>query len=735
MVITLLKTRNPPKTRQYLTHLFCLADLTMIPNLVIWSFLVSLAFTPAPVFPATFTTIRVPLSIAPIVSIPRPDSLDEEVTSNPELYARATIYDNFNASVIHDLDGVLNTSISSVISNILLLKERGLLQVDRLTAFNCTTWCLDLPISEITRVTGKTMENLKGNPDPVTVLEMHNAIVGTLEDVYCFDMVLIEKSLNMSSKFLLESQWALFVPQIVIQAVQCRANSLGVNATELAELLRTDLATLYGYTLDNLNNTFFQNFLQLQVRKNLFETRTLDDAYAIAELTEAQGEGKTMLFFAGARTSSINFNLRDLQILYDWQKPQLFAIENIPLSSYLSQCSVITSNSLLAVSTLLFGQGATEPTCNVAYVLSRSLNEVEGKFNALTAVETRNSLYIFMTATSISSWFVMDDILQLVINEGIWVEIPLASHVASAASQSTSFIKTCSLPEVIASLKNSNVTGTLGPLLEINNPAFRNLLLTTYGYSYNELISLTKAPLSQLSNLPVVELHAIILGALVDRYSISNLSLLLDVPGEVDMHVLSTLPSFEWSRAVIAVIQASFAHAADALSLNLAAGSRIVVTNQADGNPTILVNRSRVYFSPRVNTSTLATCLLGRNETDIYAMPLPEYHTLFSINIIPIVEGKITIETTAFEDLLAENNLVLRQIWNRTVAEVVAQYTGLTAQQLGCLYGWNQFFLDFINEITWGNVSAFRLCGAYEKCALHQILVQLLTAPTVNCCK
>ncbi|CAB3990261.1 Hypothetical predicted protein [Paramuricea clavata] len=185
----------------------------------------------------------------------------------------------------------------------------------------------------------------------------------------------------MSSTILLEDQWALFVQEIVKKAVQCRAKTFGVSVSEMAELLHTDMATLYGYTLDNLTNTFFPNFLLLQARKNLFETRSLDTSYVVAGLTQAQGAAETMLYF-------------------------------------LLVCSVKTSNSLLAVSKLLFGQGATEPTCNVAYVLSRSLNEVEAKFNALTAVEFRNSPYIFITVTNITRWFVMDDILQLVTNEG-----------------------------------------------------------------------------------------------------------------------------------------------------------------------------------------------------------------------------------------------------------------------------------------------------------------------------
>ena len=705
----------------------------MITTLVICSFLALIAFTPSPVFTATFTSIRVPLSIAPIDGIPRPDDDDSDINDDPELYSKATIYDDLTLSQIYDLNRVLTSTTSVLISSVFVLRERDILVVDDLTAYNCTRWCLNLPISEITRVTGRTMENLKGNPDRITMLDIHNHIVETMEDIYCFNMTAIEQTLNMSSTIVLENEWALFVPLIVSEAVKCRADILGVTVSELAELLRTDLSTLNGYTLQEITDIFFPKFLLLQARKNVFETRSLDQAYASAGLTSAQGEAQTMLSFAGG--SSINFNLRDLEILYDWPKPQLFAIENIPLLSYLSQCSVITSNSLLAVSTVLFGQGATEPTCDVAYVLSRSLNEVEVKYNAVTAIENRNSLNIFMTATNISSWFTMDGILQLAIDEGIWIEIPSVNHVALAAGQTTAFIKTCSLPEVIASLKNLNGTGAFGPFRELNNPTYRNLLLSTYGYSYNELVSLTQTPSTTLSNLPVVNLHAIILEALVDRYSISNLPLLLAVPGVVDMNVLSTLPSFEWSRIVRAVIEASFAHVADALSVNLAGGGHIAVTDQDDGNPSIEINPSAVYFSPRITTSTVATCLLGRNEADVYALSLPNYHTLFSEDIIPIVRGKITIESTPLENLLAADNLVLRQVWNRTVADVVAQYTGLTVQQLGCLYGWNQDFLDFINGTTWGDVSAFRLCSDYETMTLHRILVQLSTAPVVNCCE
>ena len=697
-------------------------DRTLISNLVMWNFFVFIAFTPSPVFTATFTTIRVPLSIAPIIGIPRPDIDDVVVARSPELYNKSTIYDL--TSALRNSNIVLESTVSNVISNAFALKERGTLIVDDLTAYNCTRWCVDLPIQEITRVTGKTVENLKGNPDGITVLEMHNAIVKTMEDIHCFNMTVIENSLNMSSQFLLESQWALFATQIVMHSVKCRADFLGVNVSELAELLRTDLTRLFSYTLEEITDIFFPNFLWLQSRKNVFETRSLDQAYEQAGLSPAQGAAKTMLSFAD--DSSISFSLRDLEILYDWQKPQLFAIGNIPLSSYLSPCFLLSSNSLFSVSSELFGNVTAGPTCNVAYVLSRSLSEVEANFNALTAVEAKNSLYIFMTTTNISSWFRMDDILQLLIEEGVWVEIPSVGQVASAANQTAAFIKTCSLPEVIASLRNSNKTGALTPFREINNPTFRNLLLNTYGYSYNELISLTEAPLEQLSSLPVVNLHAIILEALVDRYSISNLPLVLGIPGVVDMHILSTLPSFEWSRIVRSVVQASFAHVADALSVDLSAGNHIAVIDQADGNPSIHINPSAIYFSPRIiNTSTLATCLLGRNEIDINSMQLPEYHRLFSVNTTPIILGKITFERISFENLLAADNLVLWQVWNETVADVVFQYAGLTVGELGCLYGWDELFLELIAVTVWRSVSESVLCSEYEKSTLYKILIEL----------
>ena len=165
---------------------------------------------------------------------------------------------------------------------------------------------------------GKNYGNLKGNPDRITMLDMQNLIVQTLENIYCFNMTVIEQRLNMSAQVVLEHQWALFVPEIVREAVQCRANILGVTVSELAELLRTDVSTLLDYTLDDITNIFFPNFVSLQARKNIFESRALFQAYALAGLTIDQGQAETMLFYAGHSTIAFNFHSPNLTIRVRW---------------------------------------------------------------------------------------------------------------------------------------------------------------------------------------------------------------------------------------------------------------------------------------------------------------------------------------------------------------------------------------------------------------------------------
>ena len=702
----------------------------MIYSHVIWCVLLLTVCNLKVASTANFTVIKVPLFLSPMVDVPRPDEYDQEIDTNLELYSKATIYDDYFYSV-YELPQILDNQIRTVIFDLGVLLVRGSLTISDLKVYNCTRWCHYVDISEVTRVTGKTEAMLKGDP-PITVLEMHNAVVATLEDIYCFNMSALETKLGMKSTNVTEKEWSLFVPEIIKAAIQCRADILSVNTSELAELLRENLAVLYSYGLDDLTNTFFPNFTALVNRKNEFETKSFDLVTALKSWSSAQGQAQTMLFFAD---DVANFNIRDLEILYRWSKPQLFAIENIPLSSYLTACSVVTSVPLFDMSKVLFGYSGTTPSCKVAYALSRSLNEIEARFNNLALIENRNALEIFINATDITSWFEMDNILQLDIDEGIWVEIPDVTHVVSAGGKTTVYTRTCSLPQVIATIKSLNQSGVLTPFLAINNPAFRNLLLATYGYSWNELVNITGKLLTQLQSLPVADLHALILDEIELRYNFTDLASAVGVTG-VNSFVLSTLPTFEWYRIVRAAIERSFTVAADAVSINVAhANSGLQVVVQPDGNPSVRVSPGSVFFSPKISTDSLATCLLGRNKTDIYAMSFSEYHKLFRDNIVPVVNGKITFESQTLVSLLTNDGLTFDDIENKTVAEVVTEQTGLSLQQLGCLYGWNLDFLNLIEEITWKNVSAYRICNEYQGLTLHSILVTLSTAESKNCCK
>ena len=702
----------------------------MVSALVIWEIFLTIAYCLKPTLTATFTVIRVPLFLSPLTDIPRPDEFDDEVSRNNELYSKATIYDDWNLSV-YSLDVILSGQIKTIINDVGVLVDRNILKIDELTVYNCTRWCHYVNISDVTRVTGKTVDELKGNP-PITVLEMHNAVVKTMEDIYCFNMTALETNLGMKSTNVTEKEWALFVPEMVRAAIHCRADRLGVTPLELAELLRGNLTTFYSYGLDDLTSTFFPNYSDLEMRKNEFETKSFDIIIASKSWTSAQGQTQTMLYFAD---HVARFSIRDLEILYGWGKPQLFAIENIPLSSYMTECSVATSVALFDMSKSLFGQGATVPSCNVAFALSRSLNEIEVKFNNLATIENRNVLYIFINATDITSWFHVDNILQLDIDEGIWVEIPFVTHVASANGKTTAYTRTCSIPQIISSIKSLNQSGALTSYLSINHPLFQDLLFTTYGYSKSELMNETGLSLQQINASSIAELHALILNEITERYNFTDLAAIIGING-VDSFVLSTLPSFEWYRIVRAAIERSFTVAADAVSINVASSNNSLrVISRLDGNHSVQISPGSVYFSPRITTDSLATCLLGRNKADIYSMSFAEYHKIHENHILPIVNGKVALESQTLISILTKNGLTLNHIENRTVAEIMSEQTGLSVQHLGCLYGWNSAFLELINQITWGNVSAFRICDDYQVLTLHRILESLLTAQPKNCCK
>ena len=290
-------------------------------------------------------------------------------------------------------------------------------------------------------------------------------------------MTVLEHQLGLSSLRVINDQWPLFVPHIVAAAIKCRADILGVSVVELAELLNVDNATLHAYNMNQIENIFFPAFDDLVARKNLFETQAF--TIAISGMTTSQWQSRTMAYYANQISQ---FSVRHLEILYRWESAQLFAIENIPLSSYFSYCnSLTTAGSAFALSQRIFGYQTTLPSCNVAFVSSRSLSEDEVKFNLATTTD-RNILNILRNASGISSWFNFYQVL-FAIFEGIWMETPLINQIQARQGLTNAQIRTNSVPQIANSIRILNGTGTLNLIMSNNYQQYLSLLLQTYGFS------------------------------------------------------------------------------------------------------------------------------------------------------------------------------------------------------------------------------------------------------------
>ena len=100
---------------------------------------------------------------------------------------------------------------------------------------------------------------------------------------------------------------------------------------KLAELLGTDLATLLSYDLNEMDGHFFPAYEDLLRRKNLFVTRSIITGGVFSNFLS-----QTMADFAA---SVSKLTVHNLGILYRWQAPQLFAIENISMFIFNSACT------------------------------------------------------------------------------------------------------------------------------------------------------------------------------------------------------------------------------------------------------------------------------------------------------------------------------------------------------------------------------------------------------------
>lgn len=643
-------------------------------------------------------------------------------------YAKVRTLDVWRASTLA-LDFILRDKATTIITDAKVQFERGALVTENLVGYNCTRHCYNVSVATILSATGWTEDRLDGKVEPtVRMSDIHDALVKAIEERFCCNMTEIAILLGLDPVTGVQQTaayinvWERFVPHVNEQTIQCKADELQVTTSELAELLRTDLATLRSYDLNQMDLHFFPAYEDLLRRKNLFETLSI-----LTGGLFVNWQSSTMAHFAN---SVSQFSPRDLQILYRWQAPQLFAIENIPMSIFQSGCTTVSlTDSLFVLSQTLFGHSTNLPNCDVAFLLSRSFDEVSTKFT-ISSLSTQNVLEIFRTSSGRPSWFDIYQLLQLNVDEGIWVESPTLSQVALFRGIAlNSLTAQSSIPIAISNIKTFNTTSTLNTIMSTNYNSFLSTLLNTYGYTSSGLALAAGITVSQLNSLTIQGAHNLVIDSIQARYRINDVASLLGI----NTHVLINLPSFEWQRVVTASIQNAFAQSADAYSVLLSAGG-VQITTIAGGFSAIQVSDSVTYHADRITPTELATCL-NRQLSDIYAMSFTQYHQFHTNNIVALLQNKLRYETQTMDVLLTSIAQDFDDVKSRTVAEVISLLTGMTIENLQCLYGWNTTFVNTDLALTFQNANETRLCNDFLGRTMFDIVRIISQTPNKVCCK
>ena len=657
----------------------------------------------------------------------------DEYTGLTEYYNKLKVIDAWKANPDLSLETILGDKVTTVITDGRTLYERNQINADALPGYNCTRWCYNVSVPQILNVTGWSVEKLEGKISPIVRLrDIHNAMVKAIEKRFCCNMTAIAIRLNLTNGVETSASdihvWEMFVPQINEATIQCKADYLKVTRAELAELLRTDLATLNGYDLNQMESNFFPAYEDLLRRKNLFETLSVITGVLVTA-PQTSWESQTMSQFASIVSQ---LTVRDLEILYRWHEPQLFAIQNIPMSIFQSGCgSLALADPLLKLSEELFGFHSNLPSCDIAYLLSRSLNEVDTKYN-LISINDQNVLNIFRDVSKKYSWFDFYQLLQLNIDQGIWIETPRISQVAIYSNQTLSQVKGSSIPQVVSYIQNFNRSLILNTIMRVNYASFLGKLLSTYGYSPAGLAMAAEITESQLNLSTIQEAHGLILRSVMERYNISHLVSTVGISG-VDFYVSTNLPSFEWDRIVRTAIQAAFNQSADAYSAQLSRGG-VLITTVSGGLTSIQVSDSAIYHTNKTTPSKLADCL-NKSLSSIYSLTFIEYHHLFDGNIVPTLQNKFKFETQTLEAILLSMGLQFDDIKNKSVAEVITQLTSLTIENIGCFYPWNSTFLSTDLAKAFENANTTRLCNEFLGHSLYDIVVKIGETADKVCCK
>ena len=231
--------------------LFLILEMTLLPLLLALSVLCNV-----------HGDVRVPIIMAPFASLNLP-SLQSFVDQNEGYYNKVTSYDVWQTPVgggeISAFDVIAESTILTMFYDAFRLVDSGLLSIEILehrNLFHCPVECYFVKDADVVAATSLTPNDLE-NVQSYKIRELHEMAVAAMEKKFCFNMTVLEQKLNLSSLRVITDEWFLFVPDIVVAAIECRAGRLNVTIEELAKLLRTNTTTLYSYNMNEIENIFF----------------------------------------------------------------------------------------------------------------------------------------------------------------------------------------------------------------------------------------------------------------------------------------------------------------------------------------------------------------------------------------------------------------------------------------------------------------------------------------------
>ena len=682
------------------------------------------------------TSLRVPLFITPLRSLPQP--LDNSSnfyrdTKREEFFSKVTVWDVWQSSNI-SIHRLLNSSVINIINLANKLYEDRVLIPAELRVHDCKRYCYVMDLDEISSITHHNKSYLTGKSSPaITLGQLHDTVVKTMETVFCFSMRRIEESLGIPSVNVTEKEWSYFVSQIVQYAIKCRADSLEVKTYEMAELVKRNESTLFAYDLEMLKYDFISLYENILKKKDVFEQQQISRIFAAED-----GEGSTLSDSENWLSQPLyayialatNFSIRDMEILYRWLPSQLYALEVIPIQSYGSCRGIFLERTMYNISQVVMAvNDQLISDCPVSLVLARSIGYVQNIIPELTNAINQSVLGIFTKATEINSWFEIADILELGYEDGIYVDAPRIKEIVKYENISRRYIESLSIPQIITEYLSDMRTDIL---VKNYQPIFRQML-STYGFSIRELLDATGISKVQLDEISIPSVHYLVLDTIIRRYRINNFTSLINFPNtfEADLNTTSTLPSSEWKQIVNATIKASFHQTAAAFFGNLQeTPDGIKIIPLRDWFQSISTTRSISYRDYNIND--LASCLLNKTIISISTMSFAEYHRFYNHTLVDKMQKKIAFETRSLTSLLALSGTSLGNINDKSLLGTINQLVGLNELEIECLYG-RSTLSALTGGITWGEVGETRLCQPLEDRSLYNITMDLKQAPVTQC--